>query len=407
MGSVTRRTLAAVLVAAPAVAAVVALPGAVATAFPNGLAQAGGAQVGTTAQFTLTGVVHLAGVLDDGVVGSLTPQRMSAVLRPKIDAAWNLHELTGDLDLPMFVLFSSAGGTWGAPGQANYAAANAFLDGLASLRHRQGLAAVALAWGMWAGRGMAGDLLETDLTRMARAGVLGLSADEGLALFDAALDAGGPVLVPIRLDLGALRAHEGTTPAILSRLAGRPARRVTGPTGDDPAALLARLATLPPGDAGRVLADLVRAHVATVLGHARPAAIDETQPFLNLGFDSLTTVELRNRLAAATGLRLPATVVFDHPTPAALADHLHRELRPEVGAGPRDGDEARLRAALATIPVARLRSAGILDVLLGLAGLAGETPTAGPDDDGIDGLDMASLIDLAFADDAPGGGERG
>ncbi|MFC0528986.1 SDR family NAD(P)-dependent oxidoreductase, partial [Phytohabitans kaempferiae] len=357
------------------------------------------------AEHPLRGVVHCAGVLDDGVVGSLTPQRMSAVLRPKVDAAWNLHELTRDLDLSMFVLFSSAGGTWGAPGQANYAAANAFLDGLASYRHRQGLAAVALAWGMWGGRGMAGELPETDLVRMARAGVLGLSADEGLALFDIALAVGGPVLVPIRLDLDALRTHEGATPAILTRLAGGAARRVTAAAGDDATALRARLAALPENEAGRVLADLVRAHAATALGHTHSAAIDDTQPFLDLGFDSLTTVELRNRLAAATGVRLPATVAFDHPTPAALAGYLHRELRPEGGAGPPDGDEARLRAAFAAIPIARLRAAGVLDVLLGLAGLHDGEPAADPDDDGIDDLDMASLIDMAFADDARGLGD--
>jgi acyl transferase domain-containing protein/acyl carrier protein len=345
------------------------------------------------AQHPLTGVFHCAGVLDDGVVGSLTPQRFGTVLRPKAEAAWHLHELTQDLGLSLFVMFSSVAGTWGAAGQANYGAANAFLDGLASYRQGRGLAGLSLAWGMWSGPGMASSLSQPDLTRMARAGVLGLPPQDALALLDDSLGSAEPALVPVRLDLAALRAQGPATPAILAGLAGTAAKPASQ-TG--PAALPARLASLGTADADQVLADLVRAHTAAVLGHASSGTIELTQPFQDLGFDSLTTVELRNSLTAATGLRLPATVVFDYPTPARLAAHLAEQLRPALVQRqrvPEDEAEAKLRQALASIPLQRLRAAGIMDTLLSLAGL-----TAVDADDDIDELDTDALIDMAFAD---------
>ncbi|MFB7469422.1 type I polyketide synthase [Kitasatospora sp. NPDC056184] len=383
----------------------------------------------------LTGVVHCAGVLDDGVLGSLNPGRMDTVLRPKADVAWHLHELTAHLDLAAFVLFSSAAGTWGAPGQANYASANSFLDALAAHRRARGLAGQSLAWGMWAERGMSGELPQTDLIRMARAGVLGLSTEEGLALFDTALDLAAPILVPIRLDRGALRAQGEELPSILNALAGPGGRGGPGGGGaprsaaaaahDGPAVLSARLAGLDAGGAQRVFEDLVRGLAATVLGHAGAGAIGPNQPFQNMGFDSLTTVELRNRLATASGLRLPATVVFDYPNPAELAAHLRERFVPEAAADGPSGDPdevAALRRAFGSIPVERLRAAGVYEVLLGLAELDGAAgpavPAAAPaaaaavaaaavgsededeDDDDLDDLDTQSLIDLALSDGA-------
>ncbi|WP_433872804.1 SDR family NAD(P)-dependent oxidoreductase [Saccharopolyspora sp. CA-218241] len=276
----------------------------------------------------LVGVVHAAGVVDDGVVADLRPDQWDAVLRTKVHGAWNLHELTADLALRAFVLFSSASSTFGGAGQGNYAAANAFLDAFAQHRGELGLPGVALAWGLWGEEhGMGSRLSETDLARMARGGTRPLSAAQGLALFDAALHSRRSALVPIRLDLGAVRSG-GEVPALLRGLvpqrARRAADRVDG-AGDGPE-LGQRLAALGEDERRRVLLDLVRGASAAVLGHAGPDSIDPARPFKDLGFDSLTAVELRNRLNASTGLRLPATLIFNHPSPAALADHLLQQL---------------------------------------------------------------------------------
>ncbi|WP_446681702.1 SDR family NAD(P)-dependent oxidoreductase, partial [Allokutzneria oryzae] len=299
----------------------------------------------------LTGVVHAAGLLDDCVLGSLTRERIDAVLRPKVDAAWNLHELTRDHELSMFVLFSSVSGTLGSPGQANYAAANAFLDALAVHRRANGLPAQSLAWGLWEqATGMTGHLGDTDLNRMTKAGVTALSTTDGLALFDAALATDRATVVPIRLDLPTLRASS-ILPAALSDLTGARTRRVAAAETSGGDALATRLAATPRADRERVLLDLVRGNVATVLGHASAASIEPRRAFQEVGFDSLTAVELRNRLNAATGLRLPPTLVFDYPTPVALAEHLRAELLPEEGQGatPLLAELDRLEAVLATI----------------------------------------------------------
>nr|UHY14125.1 PKS I [Verrucosispora sp.] len=277
----------------------------------------------------LTAVVHTAGVLDDGLVTSLDHARLDTVMRPKADAAWHLHELTAPLGLARFVLFSAASGTLGGPGQGNYAAANVFLDSLAEFRRSQGLPAVSLAWGLWAERsGMTGHLDDADLARMARGGIAALTAEEGLALFDAAFEADTAQLVPLRLDLRALRARPyEDLPAVLRGLVRTPARRVAAVDGPaDRDSLTARLAALSAPERRNHLRDLVRAHAATVLGHTADTAIDPGRAFKDLGFDSLTGVELRNRLGAATGVRLTATLVFDYPTPEALAEHLDATL---------------------------------------------------------------------------------
>ncbi|MBB4781859.1 SDR family NAD(P)-dependent oxidoreductase [Streptomyces rapamycinicus] len=278
----------------------------------------------------LRGVVHAAGALDDGVVSALTPERLDTVLRPKADAAWYLHELTRDRDLALFALFSSAAGVLGSAGQGNYAAANAFLDALARHRRDQGLPAHALAWGLWGERGtMTGGLGATALDRMRRQGVRPLSTGQGLALFDAAIRAPRALSVPVRLDVAALRRHGEPAPLLRGLVRTTTVRRGAANTATGGGGLRHRLAALPPADRERTLGDLVRAQAAVVLGHAGGDAVAGDRSFRDLGFDSLTAVELRNRLGTATGLRLPVTTVFDHPTPAALVAELLRLLAPD------------------------------------------------------------------------------
>ncbi|WP_030892930.1 type I polyketide synthase [Streptomyces varsoviensis] len=292
----------------------------------------------------LTGVVHAAGALADSVVATMTPEQLDTALRPKVDAALNLHELTAGLDLSEFVLFSSIAGVFGGMGQGNYAAANSFLDALAHRRRAQGLPGASLAWGLWAnGGGMTGGLTEADLRRIARGGIVAFTPTEGLALFDAAGAVAEPVLLPLRLDTAAVRAQAAAqgVPPLLSGLVRAPARRAeagaataTEPQGgaDAAAALRKRLGGLNAAQRDRVLLDLVRSHAAMVLGFAGAAAVEPGRGLLELGFDSLTAVELRNRLRAATGLRLPATLLFDYPTSTAIAGHLAAEFVPDPAA---------------------------------------------------------------------------
>ncbi|WP_417801295.1 type I polyketide synthase [Streptomyces sp. NRRL B-2790] len=281
---------------------------------------------GIPADRPLTAVVHAAGVVDDGVLSALTPERLDTVLRPKIDAAWNLHDLTRDLDLDAFVLYSSLAGLLGTAGQANYAAGNSFLDALAHHRRAQGLPAVSIAWGLWREASTSTSHLdETDLRRMARSGLPPLSAEDGAALFDAAQCAGEAVLAATRLDTTVLSRPGAEPHTLLRGLVPHTRRRAgSGDSGSGPcgSSWAQRLAELPAAERERALLDLVRTHVAEVLGHSDGADIEDDRAFKALGFDSLTAVELRNRLNAATGLRLPATLVFDHPSPAALATHL-------------------------------------------------------------------------------------
>ncbi|WTU23523.1 type I polyketide synthase (plasmid) [Streptomyces sp. NBC_00073] len=281
------------------------------------------------ARHRVSAVIHLAGVLGDVTIGSLTPELLAGALRPKVDAAWNLHELTRGRDLTAFVLFSSVAGVLGNPGQGNYAAGNAFLDALAARRRAEGLSGQSLAWGLWAtegdagsvsGDGMAEELNNTDLQRMRRSGIGALSAAAGLALFEAATTSADPVLLPLALDLAALRAADDL-PAQFSALVRRRARAAAR-TGARSATQGQVLAALPQKERRRALLDLVRGQVASILGHSSTAEVGPDRAFNELGFDSLTALELRNQLTTATGLRLTPTLVFDHPNAQAVADHL-------------------------------------------------------------------------------------
>ncbi|WP_099288432.1 type I polyketide synthase [Mycobacterium persicum] len=280
-------------------------------------------------RYPLRGVFHAAGVLDDGLIASLTPDRMDAVLRAKVDGAWNLHELTRDLDVSAFVLFSSMAGVMGTPGQGNYAAANSFLDGLAAYRRAHGLPGLSVAWGLWEqASAMTRHLGDRDKARMSRAGLATLSTAQALELLDAAMVADRAVVVATRLDTRVLGA-DGTAPSpLLSELAARPTRRVVDDTDTAVSAtgLVSRLRSLGPEQRHRELVDVVCSNAATVLGRSSTADINARLAFQDLGFDSLTAVELRNRLKTATGLALSPTLIFDYPTPAALAEHLDSRL---------------------------------------------------------------------------------
>ena len=249
----------------------------------------------------LVGVVHAAGVLRDATLAAVTPEHLDAVLRPKVDAAWHLHRLTRHLDLAEFTLYSSVAGVLGLPGQGNYAAANAVLDALARHRNASGRAGQAIAWGLWASpSGMSDHLAARDVERMAEAGVAPLSTPDGLALYDAAR----------------LRPEADLVAAATSRPRPRRAGPVTSrPTAD----VRERLAELPQAERESALLAWVREQAAVVLRLAEPDGVLADRALRDLGFDSLTSVELRNRLNTATGLRLPVTAVFDHPTPTELA----------------------------------------------------------------------------------------
>ncbi|MGW3993309.1 SDR family NAD(P)-dependent oxidoreductase [Amycolatopsis sp. NPDC004772] len=291
----------------------------------------------------LTGVVHTAGVFEDGVIEALTPDQLANVYAAKVDAVRHLDELTRDRDLGAFVVFSSVAGVMGGGGQGPYAAANAFLDAAMAHRRAAGLPGLSLAWGLWErSGGMAAHLSEVDHARAGRNGVLELSRAEGLELFDLGLRMAGSLLVPIKLDLAALRA--GAVPVLFRGLV-RPVRSQARSVST----VDKGLAGLAPAEREARLVDLVRGQVAVVLGYDGPEAVRPDTAFKDTGFDSLTSVELRNRLREATGLKLPATLVFDYPNPLAVARYLSARLVPESTGNGHGGDGDRLRHALAAV----------------------------------------------------------
>jgi len=309
------------------------------------------------AQHEVNAVVHSAGVVDNGLLTTLSPEQVQRVLRPKVDAAWNLHELTKGTDLSAFVLFSSTAGLLVGAGQANYAAANAFLDALAAHRRASGLPAVSMAWGLWADSGGLSDQMDaSDVDRMNRIGLPPLPSAQGLELFDAALNTPDALILPMRLDAAAVRARAGGVPRLLSGLVRGASRRTAQPVGDPADSggqpWRDRLAPLPEAERDRVLLELVLTNAATVLGHSSTQSLPAERAFQEMGFDSLAAVELRNLLGAATGLSLPVTLVFDQPAPATLAAYLKAELVP----GPTElarsvvAEVDRIEAALAALP---------------------------------------------------------
>ncbi len=282
---------------------------------------------GLPAEHPLNAVIHAAGVLDDAVFGAQTQRHLEAVLRPKIDAAWNLHELTAGMDLSAFIMFSSVASLFGSLGQANYAAANAFLDGLAQHRRHRGLPGVSLAWGWWAqATGMTGHLYERDRARLSRMGFIPMSSEDGLALFDAALWQARSFVMSAQISRTAIRSDPaGTGLPPMFRGLIRATRR-TAAAVESVSNLRQRLASMSISEQERELLDIVRSHAAAVLGYTSADAVGADQEFKDLGFDSLGAVEFRNRLKSISGLKLPTSIVFDHPTPTALARYLTRVL---------------------------------------------------------------------------------
>ncbi|WP_406214870.1 SDR family NAD(P)-dependent oxidoreductase [Streptomyces decoyicus] len=350
------------------------------------------------ADHPLGAVVHTAGLLDDATLTGLTEEQLTSVLRPKVQGTLNLHAQTRDLTA--FVLFSSAAGTFGGPGQANYAAANAFLDAFAQHRRAAGLPGSALAWGLWdEATGTTGHLGRADRDRLAESGLRPIGTEDGLALFDAAAGATQPVVLPLSVDLRLLRT--GGAPPLLRGLVPQPVRRrsVAGtPTAGEEADFATRLRGMPAAERQETVLALVHEHANSALGHPAGHALDPAQPFKDLGFDSLTSVNLRNRLTGATGLQLPATLVFDHPTPDALARHLTEQL---------SGAPAAVAAAPATG-----RSDGEPIAIIGI-GCRFPGGVQGPDDmwrlllDGSDAIGDFPTDRGWDVDDAPGLARQG
>ncbi|WP_099318894.1 type I polyketide synthase [Mycobacterium ostraviense] len=349
---------------------------------------------GIPAQHPLTAVIHAAGVLEDAVVAEMTGDQLDAVLTAKADAAWYLDQLTRDRDLAAFVLFSSAAGILGSPGQANYAAANAFLDALAQQRHRHHRCATSLAWGYWqTPTGMTAHLTAADQARLTRNSFTPISTERGLALFDAALPQQLPAVVvsPFPARVLARLAHQNALPPILSALTtSRP--RASAASAES---LQARLATQTPEQQLQAFIALVTTATATVLAHPDPATLDPDRPFKDLGIDSLTALELRNALGQQTGLTLPATLIFDHPTPAALARHLRQQLTGNDDVTrTRNVPDSEIQRLISIIPEKRLTEAGILPML---RNIANDMQSSGPDSkaEAIASMSLSELMDIA------------
>ncbi|MDI3389334.1 SDR family NAD(P)-dependent oxidoreductase [Streptomyces sp. B-S-A8] len=311
----------------------------------------------------LTAVIHAAGVLDDGTIDTLTDEQTTRVLAPKVDAALHLHELTRDLDLSAFVLFSSAAPLLGGQGQGNYAAANSALDALARMRRSAGLPAHSLAWGLWT-VGMA-ELLSGEGAEQyarqirARLGLVPIDAESGMALFDNALATDRATPTTALLDTAALTglARGGTLPAVLRGMVRVP------PAGASAGVSLARqLAALPDADRDGVILREVRNVASAVLGHVSGDAIDPDAPFTELGFDPLGAVEFRNRLAQLTELTLPSTLIFDHPTAADVAKLVRSRIE-EPGTGVAEQAPSGVRGTITDLVSAAHRRGDLAGVM--------------------------------------------
>jgi len=280
------------------------------------------------AEHPLCAVIHSAAVLDNGVIEALDPDRLDRVMQVKVDGAWNLHELTRDSNLSQFLLFSSVAGVLGGPAQANYAAANVFLDALAAYRQGGGLPATSMAWGGWAQEtSLIENLSEADAARLERSGFTPIFPEQGLELFDAARSSGRPLLAPVGLSSAALRARAeaGMLPAILGRLVGGSGQ------AEDANSLRERLDGLPADQRLPVALELIREQAAAILGHASAADVGPDLMLQELGFDSLATVELRNRIVASSGVQVPILTLTDQPTPMSIAEYVLAQMVEEDG----------------------------------------------------------------------------
>jgi NADP-dependent 3-hydroxy acid dehydrogenase YdfG/acyl carrier protein len=336
-------------------------------------------------------IVHCAGERDDGIAMTMTQERVDRALSAKVDGAWHLHELTAGLSLQAFVVFSSAASLIGNVGQAGYAAANLFLEALVAHRRANGLVGQSIAWGLWHELGFARHLREIDVARLERAGIGAFPVDRGLAMFDVACSHDVAHVVALQPSPQRLRAG-AALPALL--------RDLSQPRLDDASAHeRARwLTTLPPDALRTALLDVVCDSAAEIL--ARAVSVDELgdRSFKEIGFDSLAAVELRNRLTAVTGLHLPATLLFDYATPAALAEHLAARVSP-MPPGEHDREQ-RIHDAIASIPIHRLRQAGVLEVLMDLVRESDDqTLISAP---ATDEMDIESLVSATLAE---GGGQ--
>ncbi|MGV9929758.1 type I polyketide synthase [Streptomyces olivaceoviridis] len=344
-------------------------------------------------QHPLTAVLHLAGVLDDGVLDALTPDRFAGVLAPKADAARHLHELTADRDLSAFVLFSSLTATVGGAGQANYAAANAFLDALAEHRRATGLPATSIAWGPWGGDGMAA---HGTVRSAARAmGMSPLDPGRALTALRRALDGGDTTVTVADVDWSVFApAFTATRPSALLSALPEARRGTAGPA--EPGAVdgfAEKLAGLTGGERERALQELVCGQAAAVLGYGGADAVEPTTAFRDLGFDSLTSVDLRNRISGAAGVPLPATLIFDYATPAALAKHLGTELAgADTSVDSVLADLDRVAARLGDLTAEDIEQARITARLQSLLGDLNKTL-------GQDAAALAGRLEEASADD--------
>lgn len=347
----------------------------------------------------LTGVFHTAGVLSDATIANLSKQDIERVFAPKVDAAILLHELTQNQDLAAFVLYSSSAGVLGNPGQGNYAAANRFLDNLALNRRRQGLPGTALAWGWWQTiSSLAIDLTSADQARIARTGFAPISEEHGNALVDAAmaLPYGALAPVPLNPQMLARNAQQGNLHPLLEQLLSAGALRKARALGQHAPTLKIELQALEVSARAKHVQKAIVSSIATILSLEDTSGIALDNTFKESGIDSLMALELRNRLASATGLRLPATLTYDYPTPLELAAHLYEQLSsaleddadtPPAHAASGE-DDAHVRALLAHVSIDRLRNAGLLASLLQLADES--TPESLPQG----GIDTASIDEL-------------